>query len=418
MIVFICIVSVLPWLDLSNLSQPDTSQTANIATVMLQTGDWLLPNLPDGQLVHDHPMLYWLVALSSWYQGYVSHLTVYLPGALAFIVIITCTLIFFGRQTRFHEAFIASLFLLTCTGMQSVFLINSGDLLFATFIIIALTQLYRWEETKELKSLPVEVSVLLSGAILTRGLMGVILPLLAFGAYLLALRKYDIRTIFKSLLYMGVSSLFIPALWYVAIWQQGGTELLWKTLSTEFDYFWNINNGDAHNCFYILALLGLGFMPWVVFLVFSLFGMEYRKPTWPQNNVKLFSLVVLIVLLVAFAIIPIKRSSFLLPIYPFITIFIAEYALYITEYRTLCTRLFAGFLATIVLVGLILPTLPPSWNLGLTVEFNPRTALVFGFACIMLAVVYYQMLKRINIKILYATIALTYSVNLLLNVLF
>jgi len=52
------------------------------------------------------------------------------------------------------------------------------------------------------------------------------------------------------------------------------------------------------------------------------------------------------------------------------------------------------------------------------VEFNTRMALVFGFASVMLAVVYYQMLKRINIKILYATIALTYSVNLLLNVLF
>lgn len=418
MIVVICFISVLPWLDLPDLFQPDTSQTSNIAVTMLETGNWIMPTLPDGKVVYDHPMLYWLVSLGSMYQGYVSHLTVYLPGALAFIVIITCTLIFFGRRIKFHEAFIASLFLLTCLGLQNPLLINSGDLLFATFIILSLTQLYRWEETLELKKIPLRISLLLSAAILTKGLMGVILPLLAFGIYLLLLRKYDKITLFKSLLYIGVSSLFLPALWYIAVWKHGGTELFFEMLRSEFDYFWNTENGNAHNFFYIFPILGLGFMPWLVFLVFSLFGIKYRKPESPLSGVKLFSLVVTITLLVAYAIIPVKKSSFLIPLYPFITIFIAEYALYVTEYRTLCTRVFAGFLATIVLIGLILPVLPPELNGGLTINFDLRTMMVFGFTSIMLAMVYYQLLKQINIKILYATIALTYSVNLLLNVLF
>ncbi len=418
MIVVICFISVLPWLDLPDLFQPDTSQTSNIAVTMLETGNWIMPTLPDGKVVYDHPMLYWLVSLGSMYQGYVSHLTVYLPGALAFIVIITCTLIFFGRRIKFHEAFIASLFLLTCLGLQNPLLINSGDLLFATFIILSLTQLYRWEETLELKKIPLRISLLLSAAILTKGLMGVILPLLAFGIYLLLLRKYDKITLFKSLLYIGVSSLFLPALWYIAVWKHGGTELFFEMLRSEFDYFWNTENGNAHNFFYIFPILGLGFMPWLVFLVFSLFGIKYRKPESPLSGVKLFSLVVTITLLVAYAIIPVKKSSFLIPLYPFITIFIAEYALYVTEYRTLCTRVFAGFLATIVLIGLILPVLPPELNGGLTINFDLRTMMVFSFTSIMLAMVYYQLLKQINIKILYATIALTYSVNLLLNVLF
>lgn len=418
MIVVICFISVLPWLDLPDLFQPDTSQTSNIAVTMLETGNWIMPTLPDGKVVYDHPMLYWLVSLGSMYQGYVSHLAVYLPGALAFIVIITCTLIFFGRRIKFHEAFIASLFLLTCLGLQNPLLINSGDLLFATFIILSLTQLYRWEETLELKKIPLRISLLLSAAILTKGLMGVILPLLAFGIYLLLLRKYDKITLFKSLLYIGVSSLFLPALWYIAVWKHGGTELFFEMLRSEFDYFWNTENGNAHNFFYIFPILGLGFMPWLVFLVFSLFGIKYRKPESPLSGVKLFSLVVTITLLVAYAIIPVKKSSFLIPLYPFITIFIAEYALYVTEYRTLCTRVFAGFLATIVLIGLILPVLPPELNGGFTINFDLRTMMVFGFTSIMLAMVYYQLLKQINIKILYATIALTYSVNLLLNVLF
>lgn len=416
MIVIICIIAVLPWLGLSDLSQPDTSETAGIASAMLQSGNWVMPSLPGGEIAYDHPMLYWLIAASSLWQGYVSHLTVYLPGALALIVIIACTLIFFGRRTKFHEAFIASLFLLTCMGTQNIFLINSGDLLFATFIILSLTQLYRWEEDRELKGLPVEVSLLLSGAILTKGLMGLLLPLLAFGVYLYFLHKYDKLTLFKTVLYMGISALFLPALWYTAIWKQGGFALLGEALSREFDYFWHAG-GNGHNCFYLFALLGLGFMPWVIFFVFSLFGLKYQKPAIPKSGVKFFSLVVLSVLLVAYAVMPVKRSALLLPLYPFITIFLAEYALYVTEYRTLCTRLFAGFLATVVLVGLVFPLLPAPWNGGFVLDFTPRITLVFGFTAIMLAVVYYQMLKRINIKILYATIALTFAVNLLLNVL-
>lgn len=414
MIVIICIISVLPWLGLSDISMPDNSETAQISSAMLESGNWIAPILSGKYVSYDHPMLYWLVSLCSLWQGYVSHLTVLLPGAVAYIAIITSTLIFFGRRTKFHEAFIGSLFLITCVGMQNIYFVNSGDLLFATFIIISLTQLYRWEETIELKGLPVGISALLSAAVLTKGLMGLILPLLAFGIYLFMLNKYDKLTIFKTLFYMGVSALFIPALWYIAIWKQGGFELLQSVMSLEFDYFWK---GSNYNIFYTFLLLAVGFMPWVVFFVFSLFGAQYKKPSMPKNNVKFFSFIVLVSLFVVYAIMPVKKSSFLLPIYPFITIFLAEYALFVTEYRTLCTRIFAAFLATVVLLGLMVPFFPKSWGINLVIDFTPRITLVAGFTCVMLAAVYYQMLKRINIKILYATIALTFAVNMLLNVL-
>ena len=39
-----------------------------------------------------------------------------------------------------------------------------------------------------------------------------------------------------------------------------------------------------------------------------------------------------------------------MPAYPFIALFLAQYALYITEYRTKVTRVFAAFLASVVSV--------------------------------------------------------------------
>ena len=133
------------------------------------------------------------------------------------------------------------------------------------------------------------------------------------------------------------------------------------------------------------------------------------------TGVKLFSLISMIVLLIAYALMPVKRASYLLPVYPFITIFLAQYAIYITEYRMWCTRLFASFLATAVLIGLVLLFIPTPWSPLPVVPIDLRIGALIALTVIMLITVYYQLFKKINIKILYASIALTFAVNMLVN---
>lgn len=414
MIIFICLISVLPWLGLSELGSMANSSDAAVAKAMLESGEWVLPKMPTGEISYDHPMLHWLIVLFSSWQGYVSKFTLQLPGALAFIVMMTCTLIFFGRRVKFHEAFISTLFLITCAGMQNLSAASSGDLLFATFIFVALTQLYRWEENYELKGIPVEISALLSGAILTKGLMGMILPVVTFTIYLLVTRKHAVFFSLKAMFYVAISSLFLPALWYVSIWKQGGMDLLLDVMKDEFSYFWGLQS-HTHNFFYIIPLLALGFFPWIVFFFFSLFGVKMEKKKIDCTGVKLFSLISMIVLLIAYALMPVKRASYLLPVYPFITIFLAQYAIYITEYRMWCTRLFASFLATAVLIGLVLLFIPTPWSPLPVVPIDLRIGALIALTVIMLITVYYQLFKKINIKILYASIALTFAVNMLVN---
>lgn len=414
MIIFICIISVLPWLGLNELGTPATSTDADIADAMIKSGEWVLPKMPSGSVNYDHPMLHWLIVLFSYGQGYVSKLTLQLPGALSFIVMMACSLIFFGRRIKFHEAFISTLFLITSYGMQNMSAASSGDLLFATFIFVALTQLYRWEEEAELKGIPVPIALLLSGAILTKGLMGLIIPIMTFTLYLLIERKHHIRTIIKSMSYISISSLFIPVLWYVTVWKQGGINLLTEVMQTEFSYFFG-NDGYNFNFLYIFPLLAIGFLPWIVFFLFSLFGLKIGKTEINCVGVKLFSLVSLLIMLAIYAIMPVKRASYLLPLYPFITIFLAQYALYITEYRTLCTRLFAGFLSFSVIIGLVLMFYYAGCCFIPSVAFSPRIVILTAFTVIILVITIYQMSKKINIKILYATIALTFAVNMLVN---
>ena len=320
---------------------------------------------------------------------------------------------------------------------------TQADMLLTALIVIGLIRLFRWEDKLELKGLPVAIPLLLGCAVLTNGPAGLVLPLFVFGVYLFALRKYACRTIFKALLYVAVSSSFLPFLWYIAAWKEGGEAFISVTLS---DYF----SGNKHGIGYNFATLVTGFMPWTLFFFFSLFGMKLHKPTkslkeilsdwWGQiramEKEKLFSLVALVCILVFYSFPACKRSANLMPAYPFIAIFLAQYALYLTEYRTKVTRLFAAFMASVTVVGLIAVlftmcgTIDPL-HIASHYTNHPETlaqirsiahvyahpnGLTIGtlvFVLLVLGIVYYQMFKKINIKILYATIALTFALNLL-----
>ena len=449
MIIIICIISVLPWIGLGDFSTKGEPREASVAISMLESGNWILPQVYANEFAYKPPMAHWLMAAFSYPQGYVSEFTSRLPSTIAFICLMGCTLMFFGRRIKFQQAFIATLLLLTCIEMHRAAMTTRVDMLLTTFIVIGLYQLFRWEDRLELKGLPVIIPVLLGCAVLTKGPVGVILPLFVFGAYLLMLRKYSLLTIFKALLYIGVSSLFLPLLWYIAAWKQGGDKFLDVVLAENFGRFFHLNTPDIN---YDLGHENGGFIPWTIFFFFSLFGLNWQrkkvsfkqmlKDSW--NNIlsmekeKLFSLVALVCIIFFYSIPSSKRSVYLMPAYPFIAIFLAQYAIYITEYRTKVTRIFAAFLAsvtTVVLIAIGLTMIGVIDPVAIASQYTSRTSTlaqveavsnIFSFSygltvCIVIVVlvalltVLYQMFKKINIKILYATIALSFTINLLID---
>lgn len=459
MVIIICIISVLPWIGLGDFSTKGEPREASVAISMLESGNWILPQVYANEFAYKPPMAHWLMAAFSYPQGYVSEFTSRLPSTIAFICLMGCTLMFFGRRIKFQQAFIATLLLLTCIEMHRAAMTTRVDMLLTAFIVIGLYQLFRWEDQLELKGLPVIIPVLLGCAVLTKGPVGVILPLFVFGAYLLMLRKYSLLTIFKALLYIGVSSLFLPLLWYIAAWKQGGDKFLDVVLAENFGRFFHLNTpdinydlGHENGVWYNFMTLAAGFIPWTIFFFFSLFGLNWQrkkgsfkqvlKDSW--NNIlsmekeKLFSLVALVCIIFFYSIPSSKRSVYLMPAYPFIAIFLAQYAIYITEYRTKVTRIFAAFLAsvtTVVLIAIGLTMIGVIDPVAIASQYTSRTSTlaqveavsnIFSFSygltvCIVIVVllalltVIYQMSKKINIKILYATIALTFTINLLID---
>jgi 4-amino-4-deoxy-L-arabinose transferase-like glycosyltransferase len=455
MVVIICALSVLPWIGMGDFSTKGEPREAAVAISMLESGNWVLPKVYANEFAYKPPMAHWLMAAFSLPQGYVSEFTARLPSALAFIILLGFTLFFFGERIKFQEAFIATLLLLTCIEIHRAGMTTRVDMLLTMFMVLGLYMLYRWENRLQLKGLPVVIPFLLGCAALTKGPVGIILPLFVFGVYLLILGKHRLITIFKALLYIGVSSCFLPLIWYVAAWKQGGDAFLDVVLAENFGRFFHLSNpaisydlGHENGVWYNFVTLFAGFMPWTIFFFFSLFGLKLRWPeksfvqvlkdSWKSirsmEKIKLFSLVALVCIFFFYSIPSSKRSVYLMPAYPFIAVFLAQYTIYITEYRTLVTRLFAGFLALIITAVLLVVALTMAgWIDPVAIaghytdkasaldevkvvvsSFDSPCWLTLSILSVVVAAlitVFYQMRRKINIKMLYATIFLVFSIN-------
>ena len=270
--------------------------------------------------------------------------------------------------------------------------------------------------------------------------------------------------IFKALLYIGVSAAFLPLLWYIAAWRQGGEAFLNVVLAENFGRFFHLSEaaisydlGHKEPIWYNLVTLLAGFLPWTLLLAFSLFGFN-RKPNdkrgdrptlgsrvrhivaglLAMDRVRLFSLVAAVCTLIFYTIPSSKRSVYLMPAYPFISLFVAQAMLYVAEHRSRCTRVFAAVFAAIGTAAFGVAVLTAAGALRpveIVAKFTDRadtletvSAVAQGFAhpsagtiviliilALALLTVGYQMSRRINIKILYASLFLSVALNLFVD---
>jgi len=460
LIVLLCMVTILPWIGLGEFSTKGEPREAAVAISMMETGNYILPTTYADEFAFKPPMAHWLMAIFSLPQGYVSEFTARLPSALAFITMLGFILGFFGKRIdKFQITIITAFLLITCVEIHRAAMTTRVDMLLTAFMVIGLIQLFRWEEIQELKGLPIAIPILLGCAILTKGPVGLILPLFVFFVYLLILGKYRFWRIIKALLYITISSLFLPLIWYIAAWRQGGEDFLEVVLAENFGRFLSLDTPDIHYelgherpVYYNFVTLIAGFIPWTIIVFFSLFGIKISKPDksfkqimkdcWQKirsmEKIRLFSLVTLVCIIFFYSIPESKRSVYLLPAYPFIALFLAQYMLYLAEYRTKVTRIFAALLASVTAIALIILLLTAFGAIdpiALTSQFTTKadvlytvstiaglltspgalTIVIILAVAISLGAVCYQMFRKINLKILYATIGLMVCVNFMID---
>jgi 4-amino-4-deoxy-L-arabinose transferase-like glycosyltransferase len=356
LLIAIVFISVIFWIGNGSFYTKGEPREASVSVSMLEKNQWLLPEVYADEIAYKPPLTHWLTAIFSLPQGKVTPFSSRLPSALAFLGLIVFSFLFFGKNIKLQDAFLSSLIMLTCFELHRAAMTARVDMMLTFLIVLALIRLFRWEERKKLNGFPFLITFILGLAALTKGPVGIILPLLVFGVYLLFL-KYNFGKIVGKLFPLALVALVLPIIWYLLAYRTGGKEFLDLVWAENFGRFFGLENLNIHYdlghhepwWYNFLTLLG-GFIPWTLLLFISLFGLNYTKriprikQIWmafvQQDKIKLFSAIAAIVIILFYCIPTSKRSVYLMPAYPFISLFIAQYVLYLTENKQLISRIF------------------------------------------------------------------------------
>ena len=390
---FIALLSVLviiPFLGETIFYSKGEPREAIVAVSMLDSGNWILPLNYGTDMAYKPPFLYWSIAAFSAILGGVTEFSSRLPSAVSFLVMQLVFFAFVAKRKDVKTAVLTSVLLLSSFEVHRSAVACRLDMLQVSLIVISLCLLYRWDE-KECRGIPWLAVVLMGCASLTKGPVGSIFPCLVIGVFQLMRGRSFAKTFF-SLAGIGLLSLVPLGMWFWAAYQQGGKEFSDLMLEENTGRFFHKMSYESHEnpIWYNFLTLIWGWIPWTLVLLISLFGLKWKTMSclpqgeglvqrlgkaWTafrnQSPVQLFTWLVILIIFIFYCIPKSKRSVYLLPIYPFMAVMIAEYLLALVQRGAkvfkICSVIFAslGLLLTIVFIAVRCGMIPDSvWGTG------------------------------------------------------
>lgn len=391
------IITLLPFLGLAEFNTKGEPREAVVAVSMLNQHNWILPVNNGIEIPYKPPFFQWCIALFSLPAGHVSEFTARLPSALALILMAVCGACFSVRRSGWRVALLAAMLVLTNFELHRAGTNCRVDMVLTAFVVCALYALYVWWEPKQTAGgsvrkrcggLPWLAILLMSCATLTKGPVGIVLPLMVMFFFLLFTAWRDRSLCVSSLWHicwkLGLSAVLacvVPAVWYVLAYQQGGKEFLDLVADENVGRFLGRMKFVTHDQpwpYNILTLI-TGWLPWTLPIVFSLFVLPWRR--WASaareksqllsaaslqserlreamknvRPVQVFTWLSFLLIFVFYCIPRSKRSVYLMPCYPFMAVLMAEYAQWlIRKHHEMPQRLLTALLTA---VGIIVPLL-------------------------------------------------------------
>lgn len=385
-------LTLLPFLGVTPFHTKGEPREAVVAMSMLNTGNWILP-LSNGDVIpYKPPMLAWCIALvSAILGGEVTEYTSRLPSALALIIMVLTGYGFWRKRAGEGVAVIGSIVTFTCFEVYRAGMACRVDMLLTMFIVLAMYALYRWAMERDMRGVPWGAVALMSGAVLTKGPVGVILPCLVTWV-LTALCGHRLWRCTWKLAVCALLALVVPALWYVAAWERGGAEFVRLAMEENFGRMMGTMSYESHvnPWYYNLLTLAGGIAPYTLVPVMavlmalvpdvrrSMRGALYRWRT--VTPPRFFMFVAPLVVLVFYCFPESKRSVYLLPMYPFMAMQLAMLALWLARRSANAVKVYT---ATICLLSMAAFALyiclhTPSITGRFTPELSIKTMMAIG----------------------------------------
>lgn len=314
---------------------------ALVVQSIVETGEWLFP-LRDGEIPSKPPLFHWFGALTSVLWGEVTEATVRFPSAL-FATLCVFIIYLLGR-TLFDPsvALLGAVILLTLAGYTTLAIAARVDMTMTFFVTLSLALFY-WFHLESLTGpfWRYGFYLLLGLGALAKGPISIILSALVIGVYLALKKRWGLVSSYS--LHKGVILTMIIGIgWYAIAMVTGGEDFFNRQIIKEnlarFFVYGEEGTGHQKPPYYYLPYLLLKALPWSIFL--PLVVVDWIKEKRFKQDGSLFLMLWVLVVFAFFSLSAGKRSDYLLPIYPALSLIIAQWIWTAEEKRKMRPRIF------------------------------------------------------------------------------
>ena len=343
---FLCLlvcslVIFLAGLGRRHLWDADEPRVAGITTEMAMSGDWIVPKLNGKPFLEKPPMYYWIAAPIFNLLGGTTF-SVRIPSALAAIGGLLLVFVLAHKMGFSHyAAFTSVLVLATFTrywGMGRKCVIDMMLCLFTTGAMVCLFIVVRSNERRLLWGAGFVLS--LSCAILTKGLVGLVIPLSAIVVWLVVTKKFSLR-LWIILLVGSILSLVPAGIWFWRLSLQLGAQTAYEVMLA--NNLGRFSGGYAQHVepfYYYILKSPPDFLPWLLFVPIAIIIHFRRIRHEGKDSPSLFVILWFVVPSLLLSISAGKRFIYMLPLFPAAALFIGTALAAVIEGKEKATNWF------------------------------------------------------------------------------
>ncbi len=309
-----------------HLVKPDEGRYAEISREMVASGDWLTPRLNGFKYFEKPALQYWATAAAFSAFGQSEWVARLWPGLTGFLGVL---LVFWAGNRLFGPP--AGLFGAVVAAGSALYVFIGHVLtldmaltffMSAAVFAIALAQRDGVDDGERRRWMLVAWSAA-ALAVLSKGLVGIVLPVAAVGLYILIERDWK-RLAQLHAVPGGVLFLLISAPWFIAVSMANPEFFRFFFIQEHFERFLTKHHGRYEPFWFFVPVLLGGIVPWVVSLVPALRQAWTRAPSanfQPQRFLLLWCATVF----VFFSASGSKLGSYILPLFPALALLVGRY---------------------------------------------------------------------------------------------
>ena len=322
------LVFTLVWfsnLEYRKLANPDEGRYAEIPREMVLSGDWVTPRLNDLKYFEKPPLQYWATAAAFRVFGESHWAARWWPATTSF----GCVLLMFwaGRRLFGEEIGLAAAAALGgCTGFvinAHVNILDAGLAVFLTVALLGFLLAQRPGATPaENRNWMLVVWAAMALAVVSKGLIGVVLPGAVLAIYLLIERDWRLL----SRLHFGKGLalfLLIAVPWFVAVSLANDEFARFFFIHEHFARFFTKVHHREGAWWYFIPILLFGAMPWLPFIAVQLRDGWRREGEPGTLQSRRLLLIWAAFIFLFFSVSGSKLPSYILPVFPALALFAA-----------------------------------------------------------------------------------------------